>query len=169
VQLVANFVVGTASPSGRGPEPLGLASKLGLTRRLEPLDRVKELGEASVPFEFDIHAMIKADDAPALENRLHKHFVLNQVNKVNHRKEFFRADIADLRREIEALGCQAAWTMAADAAQYRESLAIDRAIESDPAAREAWINRQLTLDPIGGRDLAMALTDDDREDSDNDE
>jgi len=122
--------------------------KIGLTRRLEPLDRVKELGDASVPFEFDVHAIILSDDAPALENRLHKLFILNQINKVNHRKEFFRADIADLRREIEALGIEAKWTMAAEAAQYRESLAIDRAIESDPAAREAWLNRQLTLDPV---------------------
>jgi len=122
--------------------------KIGLTRRLEPLDRVKELGDASVPFEFDVHAIILSDDVPALENRLHKLFILNQINKVNHRKEFFRADIADLRREIEALGIEAKWTMAAEAAQYRESLAIDRAIESDPAAREAWLNRQLTLDPV---------------------
>jgi hypothetical protein len=54
----------------------------------------------------------------------------------------------DLRREIEALGIEAKWTMAAEAAQYREYLAIDRAIESDPAAREAWLNRQLTLNPV---------------------
>ena len=122
--------------------------KIGLTRRLDPLDRVKELGDASVPFEFDVHAIILSDDAPALESRLHKLFVMNQINKVNHRKEFFRADIGDLKREIEALGIEAKWTMAAEAAQYRESLAIDRAIESDPAAREAWLSRQLTLDPV---------------------
>lgn len=122
--------------------------KIGLTRRLDPLDRVKELGDASVPFEFDVHAIILSDDAPALESRLHKLFVMNQINKVNYRKEFFRADIGDLKREIEALGIEAKWTMAAEAAQYRESLAIDRAIESDPAAREAWLSRQLTLDPV---------------------
>ena len=130
--------------------------KIGLTRRLEPLDRVKELGDASVPFDFDVHAIILSEDAPALENRLHKLFILNQVNKVNHRKEFFRADISDLRREIEALGIEAKWTMAAEAAQYRESLAIDRAIESEPGARDAWLNRQLTLDPVDYLELVSA-------------
>ncbi|MGP1308778.1 MAG: DUF4041 domain-containing protein [Phycisphaerales bacterium] len=128
--------------------------KIGLTRRLEPLDRVKELGDASVPFEFDVHAIILSDDAPALETKLHKHFLLNQINKVNHRKEFFRANLSDIRREIEAMGIEAHWTMAAEALQYRETLAIERAIESDPNARDAWLNRQLTLDPVEYVELA---------------
>lgn len=127
--------------------------KIGLTRRLEPLDRVKELGDASVPFGFDVHAVILSDDAPALETQLHKHFVLSQVNKVNHRKEFFRANLGEIRREIEARGVEAKWTMAAEAREYRETLAIERAIESDSSAREAWINRQLTLDPVESREL----------------
>lgn len=127
--------------------------KVGLTRRLEPLDRIRELGDASVPFEFDVHAMILSDDAPALELQLHKHFLLNQINKVNHRKEFFRALLGDIRREIESLGIEAKWTMTAEATQYRETLAIERAIQSDPAAREAWINRQLTLDPVSPAEL----------------
>ena len=122
--------------------------KIGLTRRLEPMDRIKELGDASVPFDFDVHAIIWAEDAPALETQLHKHFLLHQVNKVNHRKEFFRAQLADIRSEIEALGVEAKWTMMSEAQQYRETLAIERAIENDPAAREQWINRQLTLDPV---------------------
>lgn len=54
-----------------------------MTRRLEPLDRVRELGSASVPFSFDVHAMIWSEDAPALENELHKRFVRAQANKVN--------------------------------------------------------------------------------------
>lgn len=127
--------------------------KVGLTRRLEPLDRIKELGDASVPFEFDVHAIILSDDAPSLETQLHKHFLLRQVNKVNYRKEFFRANLADIRHEIEALGVEAKWTMAAEARQYRETLAIERAIESDPLAREAWINRQLTLAPVDSQEL----------------
>lgn len=122
--------------------------KIGLTRRLEPLDRIKELGDASVPFDFDVHAIIWAEDAPALETQLHKHFLLHQVNKVNHRKEFFRAQLTDIRQEIDALGIEAKWTMASEAQQYRETLAIERAIESDPAAKEQWLNRQLTLDPV---------------------
>ena len=120
--------------------------KIGLTRRLEPLDRVRELGDSSVPFSFDVHAMIFSEDAPSLENQLHKHFVLLQMNKVNHRKEFFRVDLAHIRQEIEELGISAKWTMLADAAEYRESLAIDKAIQDNPALREAWINRQYELD-----------------------
>ncbi len=122
--------------------------KIGLTRRLEPLDRVKELSDASVPFDFDVHAVIFSEDAPALETQLHKQFLMSQVNKVNYRKEFFRIDLAQIREEIDNLGIEAHWTMTAEAAEYRESLAIEQAIKDDPEAREAWANRQLTLDPI---------------------
>ena len=75
--------------------------KIGLTRRLEPYDRVKELGDASVPFEFDVHAMIFSDDAPALENTLHRHFRNRELNKVNHRKEFFRVDIDEIEEVVK--------------------------------------------------------------------
>ena len=73
--------------------------KVGMTRRLEPMDRVKELGDASVPFPFDVHMMISSDDAPTLENTLHRELHKKRVNKVNFRKEFFHADI-DLIRDI---------------------------------------------------------------------
>jgi hypothetical protein len=128
--------------------------KIGLTRRLSPLDRIRELGDSSVPFEFDVHALIFAEDAPALETKLHRHFVLSQINKVNYRKEFFRVSIAEIRTELEALGLAATWTMAAAAREYRESMAIEKAIANDPAAREAWLRRQLTLDP--GSEAALA-------------
>lgn len=124
--------------------------KIGLTRRLDPHDRVRELGDSSVPFEFDVHALIKADDAPALENQLHKHFVLHQVNKVNHRKEFFRCDLATIREEVGKLGLETHWTMAAAAQDYRETLAIEKKIAEDPLAREKWVQRQLELDPTDG-------------------
>ena len=134
--------------------------KIGLTRRLEPLDRIRELGDSSVPFEFDVHALIWSDDAPALETRLHKHFVMQQINKVNHRKEFFRVGVADLRDEIEKLGLTAQWTMTAAAREYRETLAIEAAIEDNPAAREAWVRRQLLLepsdDPFAGEEEAVS-------------
>lgn len=120
--------------------------KIGLTRRLDPLDRVRELGDSSVPFDFDVHAMIFSEDSPALESRLHRHFVMAQVNKVNHRKEFFRADLAHIRAEVEALGLAAQWTMAAEARQYRETRAIEERIANDPKAAEAWARRQLTLE-----------------------
>jgi diphthamide synthase (EF-2-diphthine--ammonia ligase) len=122
--------------------------KIGLTRRLDPLDRVRELGDSSVPFEFDVHAMILSNDAPALEHQLHKHFVLSQMNKVNTRKEFFKVDLAHVRGEIESLGLSAKWTMTAEARQYRETLAIEKIIRDDPKQRQAWIKRQLALDLI---------------------
>ena len=121
--------------------------KIGLTRRLEPLDRVRELGDSSVPFEFDVHALIKSEDAPALENKLHKHFVLNQVNKVNHRKEFFKVGLTKIREEIEKMGLEATWTMAASALEYKETKVIEKKIQEDPLARESWVQRQLELDP----------------------
>lgn len=104
--------------------------KIGMTRRLEPLDRVRELGDASVPFSFDVHAMIYSDDAPSLENYLHKVFNTKQVNKVNSRKEFFNVGIKDIKSTIEDMNINAHWTMFADAKEYRESLAI----ESDRSA-----------------------------------
>lgn len=121
--------------------------KIGLTRRLEPLDRIRELGDSSVPFEFDVHALVFSEDAPALETRLHHHFVFKQINKVNYRKEFFRVSIAEIRSELEALGLAATWTMTAAAKDYRETLAIEKAIANDPIARESWLKRQLLLDP----------------------
>jgi len=120
--------------------------KIGLTRRLEPLDRVRELGDASVPFEFDVHALIFSEDAPALEHSLHRLFIANQLNKVNPRKEFFRATLGKIREEVQNLGIDASWTMVASAAQYRESMAIERAIKDNPAAYQSWVNRQLVIE-----------------------
>lgn len=77
--------------------------KIGLTRRLDPTERVKELGDASVPFSFDIHAMIAADDAPALERALHVAFDNKRVNAVNMRKEFFRVSLEEIRSEIDSI------------------------------------------------------------------
>lgn len=103
--------------------------KIGMTRRLEPTDRVTELGDASVPFSFDIHAMIYSVDAPTLEKTLHRKFVNNQVNKVNPRKEFFGVTLAEIREEIEAMGIEAHWTMTAEAREYYESQAMTRPLE----------------------------------------
>lgn len=74
--------------------------KIGMTRRLEPTERIKELGDASVPFEFDIHAMIFSDDAPKLEKILHNHFRDRELNKVNHRKEFFNVHIDEIEELV---------------------------------------------------------------------
>jgi hypothetical protein len=121
--------------------------KIGLTRRLEPLDRIRELGDSSVPFEFDVHAMLFSEDAPALENQLHKHFVMMQMNKVNYRKEFFQVDLAHIKDEVAKFGVTAKWTMTARAQEYHESMAIEKAIKEDPVKRDAWIKRQLLLEP----------------------
>jgi DNA repair exonuclease SbcCD ATPase subunit len=101
--------------------------KIGLTRRLEPLDRVKELGDASVPFQFDVHAMIYNDDAPKLETTLHRIFNDFQMNKVNQRKEFFRIGVQEIKQSLDTLGIEARWTMAAEAREYRETQAIEHA------------------------------------------
>ena len=98
--------------------------KIGMTRRLEPLDRVKELGDASVPFAFDIHAIIYSDDAPALENTLHKVFDLKRLNLVNNRKEFFNASLDDIEKEIKILSPNVEFVETAEAREYRESKAI---------------------------------------------
>ena len=121
--------------------------KVGMTRRLEPLDRVRELGDASVPFNFDVHAMIWSEDAPGLERELHKRLVRSQVNKVNPRKEFFRVAPAGLRKQIEEMGIEATWTVTAEAAEYRESLAIEARLRDNPAAAEDWLRHQLDYDP----------------------
>jgi hypothetical protein len=113
--------------------------KIGLTRRIDPTDRVDELSNASVPFPFDIHAMILSDDSPALEAALHRHFLGNRVNKVNARKEFFRVPMQELRTEIEKLGYQVGWTLAAQAKEYRETLAVERALAEDPSKGIEWL------------------------------
>jgi hypothetical protein len=121
--------------------------KIGLTRRWDPKDRVNELGGASVPFGFDVHALIVSENAPELEKRLHDRFVLKQINKVNHRKEFFRVSLKEIREEIEKLGVNGvSWTMTAAAKEYRESLATDKTIKDNSAERDKWINRQLRME-----------------------
>lgn len=75
--------------------------KIGMTRRLDPQERVDELGDASVPFTFDVHAMIFSDDAPALENALHKAFADKKVNMVNQRREFFNVTLDEIKEVIK--------------------------------------------------------------------
>ncbi len=100
--------------------------KIGMTRRLKPEERIWELSDASVPFDFDIHAMIRSDDAPTLERRLHDRFGELRVNLVNPRKEFFRVTLDEVRDFVREQGMDATFTMAAEAHEYRESLAIAR-------------------------------------------
>ena len=103
--------------------------KIGLTRRLQPIDRVKELGDASVPFSFDVHAMVHAKDAPELEKALHRRFSDYQVNKVNHRKEFFDVTLTEIKTVVEEMGFDVHWTLKAEALEYRESQQLQKATE----------------------------------------
>ncbi|SDX60243.1 GIY-YIG nuclease family protein [Thiocapsa roseopersicina] len=126
--------------------------KVGMTRRLEPLDRVRELGDASVPFAFDVHALIWSEDAPALETALHRQFIQAQVNKVNPRKEFFQVPLGAIRRQLEAKGILASWTMTAAAAEYRESLALAKQLAEDPEKAREWTQRQYDYDLAADRE-----------------
>lgn len=96
--------------------------KIGLTRRLDPQERVDELGGASVPFRFDIHAMCYSEDAPALENSLHKHFTNRRINAVNLRKEFFRVSLEEIETAIKSiLGTEVDFIKSVKASDYYET------------------------------------------------
>ena len=75
--------------------------KIGMTRRLEPMDRIDELGDASVPFDFDVHALIFSDNAPGLEAALHKAFEDRKLNMVNTRREFFRVSLDEIKAVVK--------------------------------------------------------------------
>lgn len=99
--------------------------KIGMTRRLEPEDRIAELSGASVPFKFDIHAMIFSDDAPKLEAALHNHFADKKVNLVNGRKEFFNVTLEEIKQVVRDNHDKTIdFINVPDAEQYRESLMI---------------------------------------------
>lgn len=120
--------------------------KIGLTRRLDPLDRVRELGDASVPFSFDVHAMIRSEDAPALELALHRRFLQCQVNKVNRRKEFFRLKLGEIRRVVDELAPQVRWTVLAEASDYRKSLEMEQHLQEDPEFRRRWAESEVAYE-----------------------
>lgn len=100
--------------------------KIGMTRRLEPMERISELSSASVPFPFDVHALIFSEDAPGLESILHQHFDRNRVNKVNQRKEFFKIDLEEIKRVVlENHNATVKFVDIPDATEYRETLRIN--------------------------------------------
>ena len=103
--------------------------KIGMTRRLNPQDRIDELGGASVPFKFDIHAMIFSDDAPALEAALHRAFENRKVNMANGRKEFFNVTLDEIKKVINANYDKTVdFIDIPPAQQYRESLKLKEKI-----------------------------------------
>ncbi|HGL4361979.1 TPA: DUF4041 domain-containing protein [Clostridioides difficile] len=99
--------------------------KIGVTRRLDPTERINELSSASVPFKYDIHATIFSEDAPKLESALHKAFDNKRVNKVNNRKEFFEVTLDEIRSEVEKnFDKTVEYTKLAEAQEYRQTLKI---------------------------------------------
>ena len=95
--------------------------KVGMTRRLEPQDRVDELGDASVPFEFDVHSFIFSEDAVGLEASLHERLASCRVNKINARKEFFRVSLDDIERLVQETDPTASFSRTMAAEEYRAS------------------------------------------------
>lgn len=97
--------------------------KIGMTRRLEPQERIDELGDASVPFNFDVHAMIFSDDAPALETALHKAFEDRKLNMVNQRREFFNVTLEEIKEVVKKnFDKTVEFIDVPDAEQYRISM-----------------------------------------------
>jgi hypothetical protein len=99
--------------------------KIGMTRRLDPEDRVKELGDASVPFHFDIHAIIFSENAPQLENEFHKHFHERRINKINNKKEFFNVTLEEIEIFIKnQMNSEIKFTKTAEAREFRETIQL---------------------------------------------
>ena len=99
--------------------------KIGMTRRLDPQERVDELGDASVPFNFDVHALIFSDDAPALEYALHKAFEQRRVNRINVRREFFRVTLEEIEHVIRHnFSKPVEFVELADAPEFRQSMLL---------------------------------------------
>ena len=99
--------------------------KIGVTRRLEPKERIDELGDSSVPFDFDIHALIFSDDAPALETALHQAFNQRKLNMVNLRREFFNVTLDEIEKVVKNnFNKPVEFIRLADAGEYRQSLKL---------------------------------------------
>lgn len=110
--------------------------KIGMTRRLDTMDRVDELGDASVPFRFDVHAMIFSDDAPALEAALHRAFDDRKVNMVNTRREFFHVTLEEIEEVVRKnYDKTVEFTKLPNAEQYRESQMIRKGLGQAPLSK----------------------------------
>ncbi len=112
--------------------------KLGLTRRLDPYERVDELCDASVPFPFDVHAIIYCENAPELECKLHRRFAERRVNLVNLRREYFHVTLDEIIAAVSEFHGQITFVKLPEAAEYRETLAKRKA---------AAVNPELLLEP----------------------
>jgi len=128
------YIISNEGSFGRG------VYKIGMTRREDPLDRVKELGDASVPFSFDVHAMIPSADAPDLECKLQQAFGHRRVNLVNQRKEFFTVSLEEIEAMVRNIHGEVEFVRTAIAEEYRKTMAV-RA-EHEAAAATAQKNAE---------------------------
>lgn len=115
--------------------------KIGMTRRLEPMDRVKELGDASVPFYFDVHAMIFSEDAPSLEAQIQREFADRRLNLVNYRKEYFNVTLEEIKQKFWELNPNVEFIDEVEAREFKESEEI-RAMRN-PIAKESEIPEEI--------------------------
>lgn len=104
--------------------------KVGMTRRLDPMDRVRELGDASVPFPFDVHSFIFSDDAVGLETELHHRLEPKRKNKINSRKEFFDISLDELELLVQQVNPAAEFQRTMLASEYRQSQSVQELLES---------------------------------------
>lgn len=102
--------------------------KIGMTRRDDPMDRVRELGDASVPFRFDVHALVYSENARKLESDLHEYFDSKRKNKINKRKEFFNVTIEELKIACKEIGVEIELTELAEAREFRETISLEEDI-----------------------------------------
>lgn len=124
--------------------------KIGLTRRLDPMERVFELGDSSVPFPFDLHAMLYSDDAPELESALHQLVEERQLNLVNPRKEFYRdVDLEEVEAFVKKRGLSAQFIKYPEAREYRETLALREQQLASADQKEGKFSKNL-FGPIDG-------------------
>jgi len=127
----AGYVYVISNLGAFGPDMV----KIGMTRRQVPMDRVRELGDASVPFHYDIHGFVFSDDAVSLETKLHQELADFRVNYVNMRREFFRVHPAKIHDILVALGESILnWTEEAEALEWRQSETTRKELHSTTAA-----------------------------------
>ncbi|WP_208113924.1 DUF4041 domain-containing protein [Actinomycetospora succinea] len=127
----AGYVYVISNIGAFGPDVV----KIGMTRRLDPMDRVRELGDASVPFRFDVHALQFSKDAVGIESRLHAHFAARRVNQVNQRREFFYATPTEVREQLLSLaGDILTFEEDAEALEYRQSSRLTGRVATPSAA-----------------------------------
>lgn len=119
--------------------------KIGMTRRLEPLDRVKELGDASVPFNFDVHALIFSEDAPALESTLHKTFESKRMNLINQKREFFKVSLDEIEKVVKEFHGGIEFTKLAEAQEYRETIALKSEIKNSEKETQDMMSNFMKL------------------------